>query len=205
MKGVFMDFKNNDKKFDYISLLPWVVSFIFLILLFYIYVKYPFLSVDEGYTRGLLNLNLADMVSVTASDVHPPLYYFINYLFAQLVNAIGLKMSVMHLLEFPALIPYLIILAISLTKIRKEYGLLTAGIFSLALISLSEFFTYYLTARMYTWAMLFMIIAFLFVKDILEKNDYKSWVLFSIFVTLAAYTHYFSILTTVVIYIMLLV
>ena len=205
MKGVFMDFKNNDKKFDYISLLPWIVSFIFLILLFYIYVKYPFLSVDEGYTRGLLNLNLADMVSVTANDVHPPLYYFINYLFAQLVNAIGLKMSVMHLLEFPALIPYLIILVISLTKIRKEYGLLTAGIFSLALISLSEFFTYYLTARMYTWAMLFMIIAFLFVKDILEKNDYKSWVLFSIFVTLAAYTHYFSILTTVVIYIMLLV
>ncbi|WP_406531572.1 hypothetical protein [Methanobrevibacter sp.] len=200
-----MDFKNDDKKFDYISLLPWVVSFIFLILLFYIYVKYPFLSVDEGYTRGILNLNLADMVTVTASDVHPPLYYFINYLFTQLINAIGLKMSVMHLLEFPSLIPYLIILIISLTKLRKEYGLLTAGIFSLALISLSEFFTYYLIARMYTWAMLFMIIAFLFVKDILEKNDYKSWVLFSIFVTLAAYTHYFSILTTVVIYIMLLV
>lgn len=200
-----MDFKNNNKNYDLITLLPLIVSFLFLILLFYVYVKYPFLSVDEGYTRGLLNLNLVDMISVTANDVHPPLYYLINMGFAKLVNLIGLNMDVMHLIEFPALIPYLILVVISLTKIRKDYGLLSAGVFCLALISLSEFFTYFLTARMYTWAMLFIVIAFLFVKDILEKNDYKSWILFSVFSILAAYTHYFSILTTVVIYIMLFV
>ncbi|WP_407424389.1 hypothetical protein [Methanobrevibacter sp.] len=200
-----MDFKNNSKDYGFVKILPLLISFIFLIILFYVYIKYPFLSIDEGYTRGLLNLNLADMVTVTASDVHPPLYYFICFLFKKLVSVIGLNMGIMHLLEFPSLIPYLIILVISLTKIRKDYGLLSAGIFSLALIAMSEFFTYYLTARMYTWALLFMVIAFLFVKDILDKNDYKSWILFAVFVTLAAYTHYFSILTTVVIYIMLFV
>lgn len=199
-----MDFK-NDKNNDLIKFLPLIISFLFLILLFYIYVKYPFLSVDEGYTRGLLDLNLADMVSVTANDVHPPLYYFINFLFAKLVNAIGLNMDVMHLIEFPALIPYLIIVVIALTKIRKDYGWLTAGIFTLALISLSEFFTYYLTARMYTWTLLFTVIAFLFVKDILEKNNYISWIMLSVFLILAAYCHYFSILTSIVIYMMLFV
>lgn len=199
-----MDFKNDNNN-NFIKILPLLVSFLFLILLFYIYIKYPFLSVDEGFTRGLLSFNLADMISGTANDVHPPLYYLINLAITKLVNLIGVNMDVMHSLKFPSIIPYLIILVISLTKIRKEYGLLTAGIFSLALISLSEFFIYYLTARMYTWALLFMIIAFLFVKDILEKNDYISWILFSIFVTLAAYTHYFSILTTVIIYIMLFV
>ena len=203
-KGVLMDFK-NDRNTDLINILPLLVSFIFLIILFYVYIKYPFLSVDEGYTRGLLNLNLADMVSVTANDVHPPLYYFINFLFAKLVNFLGLNMDVMHLVEFPALIPYLILLVFSLTKIRKDYGLLTAGIFSLALISMSEFFTYYLTARMYTWTLLFTVIAFFFVKDILEKNDYLSWIMLSIFSILAAYCHYFSILSSIIIYLMLFI
>lgn len=198
-----MDFKNDNN--NLINLLPLLISFLFLILLFYIYIKYPFLSVDEGYTRGLLNLNLSDMISVTSNDVHPPLYYFINFLFAKLVNILGLHMSVMHLLEFPALIPYLILLLISLTKIRKEYGLLSAGIFALALISMSGFFTNYLIARMYSWTLLFMVIAFFFVKDILDKNNYLSWVMFSIFSILAAYTHYFSILSSIIIYLMLFI
>ena len=198
-----MELTNNKNKL--ISILPFVISIIFFIILLYVCMKYRCLSIDEGYTRGILNLNVMDMISVTANDVHPPLYYLIAALFIKIANALSFNVDFIFLIKFPSIIPYLIILLISLTKIRKEYGLLAGGIFSLTLIAMSEFFTYYITARMYSWTMIFLVISFLYVKDVLEHNDLKSWILLSIFSVLGAYTHYFSMLTTIIIYLMLFV
>ena len=195
----------KDSKFDLVEILPFIISILFLGLLFVVYMKYPFLSVDEGFTRGFLNLSFADMIGLTALDVHPPLYYFFPMAFVKMCHAISLNFNITQLMKFPSMIPYFILFAFSLTKLRKEYGLLMGGVFSLALIALSDFFMQYLTARMYTWAMLFLIISFFYVKDILEKNDLKSWVLFTVFSVLGAYTHYFTGLSSIVIYFMLFV
>ena len=108
-------------------------------------------------------------------------------------------------MKFPSLIPYLIILVFSFTKIRKEYGILSGGLFSLTMIVMSEFFTHFITARMYSWTILFLIISFFYVKDVLEHNDLKSWLLLSIFSVLGVYTHYFSALSSVIIYLMLFI
>ena len=199
-----MDLSKNNK-FNLVEILPFIISILVLGLLFVVYMKYPFLSVDEGFTRGFMNLSFADMVGLTAIDVHPPLYYFIAMAFVKICHAIGLSFNITQMMKFPSIIPYFILFAFSLTKLKKEYGLLMGGTFSLALIVLSDFFLQYLTARMYTWAMLFLIISFFYVKDILEKNDLKSWILFTIFSVLGAYTHYFTGLSSVVIYMMLFV
>lgn len=199
-----MDLTKNEK-FDWVSILPYIFSILFLGLLFVVLMKYPFLNVDEGFTRGFMDFSFAEMIKLTAMDVHPPVYYLITMAFVKLCHALSLNFNLIQMMKIPSIIPYLILVIISLTKLRKDYGLLSAGVFCLAMIALSEFFTYYLIARMYTWAMLFIVIAFLFVKDILEKNNYISWILFSVFSILAAYTHYFSILTTVVVYIMLFI
>ncbi|WP_405304247.1 hypothetical protein [Methanobrevibacter sp.] len=199
-----MDLTNN-KKFNLVEILPFIFIVLFLGLLFVVLMKYPFLSVDEGFTRGFLNLSFADMVGLTALDVHPPLYYFFPMAFVKICHAVGLNLNITQLMKVPSIFPYLILLAFSLTKLRKEYGLVMAGIFSLALIALSDFFMQYLTARMYTWALLFLIISFFYVKDILEKNDLKSWILFTVFSVLGAYTHYFTGLSSIIIYMMLFV
>jgi hypothetical protein len=195
----------KSEKYDFVKILPYIISILFLVLLFVTYVKYPFLSVDEGFTRGFLSFSFGEMIKLTAMDVHPPLYYLITMAFVQFCQAIGLNFDLTHLMKFPSIIVYLIILVFSLTKLRKDYGLLMGGLFSLTLIVASDFFIQYLTARMYAWAMLFLIISFFYVKDILEKNDMKSWILFTIFSVLGAYTHYFTGVSSVIIYIMLFV
>ena len=197
-----MNFTENNR---IIKILPFIISILFLGLLIYVYIKYPFLSIDEGYTRGLLDLSFMDMVGITANDVHPPLYYLITMSFVKICNVLNLNIDIIHLMKFPSLIPYLIILVFSFTKIRKEYGILSGGLFSLTMIVMSEFFTHFITARMYSWTILFLIISFFYVKDVLEHNDLKSWLLLSIFSVLGVYTHYFSALSSVIIYLMLFI
>ena len=197
-----MNLTENNK---YVKILPFIISILFFAILIFVYIKYPFLSVDEGYTRGLMNLSFMDMISITANDVHPPLYYLIAMFFVKICNAINLNFNIVHLMKFPSLIPYLIILIFSLTKIRKEYGILSAGFFSLTMILMSEFFSHFITARMYTWTTLFLVLSFFYVKDILERDDFKSWIMLSIFSVLGAYTHYFSALSSVVIYFLLFI
>ena len=199
-----MDMTKNEK-FDWVAILPYIFSVLFLGLLFVVYMKYPFLSVDEGFTRGFMDFSIAEMIKLTAMDVHPPLYYIIAMAFVKLCHALSLNFNLIQMMKFPSIIPYLILFIFSLTKLRKEYGLLMGGLFSLTLIVASDFFIQYITARMYAWAMLFLVISFFYVKDILEKNDLKSWILFTIFSVLGAYTHYFTGVSSIVIYLMLFI
>ena len=99
----------------------------------------------------------------------------------------------------------ILILILSVTKIKKEYGYLTAGLFAFSMAVMSEFLAYYSVVRMYSWGMLFLILAFAFLKDVLDKNDTKSWALFTIFSVLTAYTHYFAAIPILCIYVALLV
>lgn len=58
---------------------------------------------------------------------------------------------------------------------------------------------------MYSWGLLFLFLGFLCFRDILNKSDVKSWVLFSLFAVLAAYTHYFVALSFGILYLLLFV
>ncbi len=195
-----MDFKAND---ELLGKLMYVFAFIFLGYTLFVAVRYPFLTVDGWFTKGLLSLPVAQQISITALDVHPPLYYLI---LNAVVKALGaLNVDLILSMKIASIIPYLIIFAICLTKVRKDYGTLAGGIAAFSLLTMSAYFNHYLTARMYSWAILFIFVAFLYVKPILEENDLKSWIIVSVFAVLGAYTHYFAAVTFVALYFLLFV
>ena len=103
------------------------------------------------------------------------------------------------------MIPYGVLLIISGLKIRKDYDYFTCGLFSFALISMSGFYIQYLTVRMYSWCLLFLVMEFLIFKDILENEDMKLWVLFTLFAIIGSYTHYFLLITTILLYMVLFI
>jgi hypothetical protein len=179
----------------------YVFAFIFLGYTLFVAVKYPFLSVDGWFTRGLLSLPIMQQISITALDVHPPLYYLILNAVVKALTAVNVDLILS--IKIASFIPYVIIFIVSLTKVRKDYGLLAGGLFAFTLLTMCDYFTHYLTARMYSWAMLFVVLGFLYVKPIIEDNDRKSWILLSIFAVLGAYTHYFAAVTFVSLYFLL--
>lgn len=190
-------------KRDIFGMIFFALSVIMLGYMFLTPLNHYILHVDEYFTISVLTLPLGDIVNITSWDVHPPLYYILGKIAVKIAEAIGIDS--MQGLRILSTIPYILILAISATKIRKDYGLLSAGLFTFSLAVMSEFFAHFLIARMYSWAILFIIIAFISFTEIIKNNDKKAWIILTVFSVLCAYTHYFAAISVVCLYIILLV
>lgn len=154
-------------------------------------------NAGEFFTLTLINFPISDLLNILGGDVNPPLYFL-------LLKALSKLTADFAILKVFSIIPYAIILFLSTFKLRKDYGWLTAGIFAFALAVMSEFLMTYSLLRPYSWAMLFILLAFVFFKDIITTADKKSFILFSIFAILASYTHYYGLIAAIVLYLILL-
>ncbi len=189
-------------KRDIFGMIFFALSVIMLGYMFLTPLNHYIMHIDEYFSMSLTTLPLWDIINVTSWDVHPPLYYILGKITVKIGGAIG--MEPIHSLRILSVIPYIIIMAISATKIRKDYGLLSAGLFTFALAVMSEFFAHFLIARMYAWAILFTLIAFISFTEIIKNNDKKAWIMLSVFSALCAYTHYFAAISAACIYLILL-
>ena len=161
------------------------------------------MHVDEYFTISVLSLPVQDIIHITSWDVHPPLYYLLGKIAVNIGTAIG--MDELHSLRILSIIPYILILVISATKIKKDYGLLSAGLFSFSMAVMTEFFAHFLIARMCSWAILFILITFIAFLEIIKTNDKKAWIILTVFSALSAYTHYFAAISEGCIYLILLI
>lgn len=153
---------------------------------------------DEAFTIGLIKNPIAKIVTGTASDVHPPLYYFI----VRLAYVIfGNRGWVFHLVS---LIPCFIILFLSLTVFWKQFG----KEFSAILITLSclseNAVVFNVEVRMYSWGSLFLLLSFYELYCILQIDNRRNYLLFALFSLAAAYTHYYCLIAVAFYYIVLL-
>lgn len=154
---------------------------------------------DEGYTIRLAGQSVREMISATAADVHPPLYYLI----VQLLYHIGGNHGYVYHLS--ALIPYGLILLFSVTKIRKEFGYVPAIILVTCSSLMKMALVYNVEARMYSWGALFVLLAFYYVYRILLQNKWRDWAWFSLFSLCAAYTHYYALISVAFFYLLFLI
>lgn len=109
---------------------------------------------DETFTTNLVQQSFSEIASITAADVHPPLYYFIVRIF---YLVFGKRGWVFHLVS---LIPCFITIVFAMTVIWKK----VAPEASLVLITLLCLFnnavTYNVEVPMYSRAALFILFSF---------------------------------------------
>ena len=194
----------NSKNKDIIGKVFFALSFIIFIYMLVTPINHLILHIDEYFTLTIVNFNVGELINTTAADVHPPLYYLILKFFMYVFGLFGISSHNLHAVRLVSIIPYAIIMLISYVKIRKDYGWLTAGLFMLSLGVMSEFFLYFIIARMYSWAILFLLIAFIYTKDIFETGKIKYWVIVTVASVLCAYTHYFAAISAVCLYLMIM-
>jgi uncharacterized membrane protein len=154
---------------------------------------------DEGWTIRLANMSISQMLSATASDVHPPLYYLIVMAFRHVFGNYG---PVYHL---ASIIPFGILICIAVTYIQKKFGYIATIIYMTFASFTTAALTYNVEARMYSWASLFVFLSWISAFNVMEKNRWKDWILFSIFCILAAYTHYYALLAVALFYLILII
>lgn len=186
------------EKRDLIGKIFFGAAILILLYMFISPLTHTFINVDEYWTYSLVNLPFMQGMIVAVHDVHPPLYYMILYL----LTPLGLQN--LYVLKVASIIPYILIMVVSATKIREDYGWLTAGLFVFCLGVMSDFFIEFLTIRMYPWGLFFLLMAFIYYNEVITNWDKKSWMLLTLFTLLSVYTQYFFAITCGLIYLLIL-
>lgn len=186
------------EKRDLLGILFFGVGILSLVSMFISPLMNIHVHVDEYWTYTLINLPFRNALTVIVNDVHPPLYYGIVYL----LKPFGLDN--LYLLKVVSIIPYILLMAVSATKIRKDYGLLTAGLFVMCIGLMGDFYVEFMTIRMYSWGLFFVVMAFIFYNEVRTNWDRNSWVLLTVFTLASAYTQYFFGITCALMYLLLL-
>ncbi len=173
---------------------------------------------DELFTMEFATRPVKELISLTARDVHPPFYYMIVRFFILLCNGLGITgdgavLSAESVAKLVSVLPFFILMIYGVTTIRKRFGILSAGLFSFAIITMPQMPEYTTEIRMYSWAMLFVTMALLHGLNLLDNimgRESKGWdildgLMLWLSTTAAAYTHYYAAFAIGIIYGILIV
>lgn len=105
-----------------------------------------------------------------------------------------------------SIIPLYLMLILGATKIRKNFGWLTAGIFALCIVCMPQLMNFYTQLRMYSWALFFVTASFVYIWEIINnESSYKNWGVLILLTICSVYTHYFSGIASFILYLFLFV
>lgn len=178
---------------------------------------------DELFTMGLGNQSLGGLVSITAADVHPPLYYMIVKLFLELGAVFSGSVDQIVIAKLVSILPFLLCMIYAVTKVRKHFGMLSAGLLCFLLLSMPKLADYTVEIRMYGYALFFIMAGMLHAYEIAgeladveavmgnrnriqwSKMSYVNWIAVTLYSLAACYTHYFACVAACMIYVYLLI
>ena len=195
-----MDYKSK-KLENNIGIFLFLIGLICLIITTYIGLTKIAVWSDEIYSIALASLPFNEFIYYSVNDVHPILYYLIYRVFVHIFSFI----DVATVGKIVSLIPFYFLFILSMTKIRKNFGMLAAGIFCLLIISMPQMMLYAVEVRMYSWALFFVTASYIYYYDIIQDSSIKSWIIFTLLTICSCYTHYFAVLASISIYIVLLI
>lgn len=143
---------------------------------------------DEAFSAYITQFSFFDIARYTATDVHPPLYYWVLKLWEMLFGSSIVALRSLSI----ALGAGAITVAFLFT--RRQFGRLAAGVSLLFMVLSPMLIRYSDEARMYTLAALIIMLAtYAFVKAH-ETNQRRHWIIYAVLVSLGMWTHYFTAL-----------
>lgn len=148
---------------------------------------------DEAFTLQLLHGNLKEIIEGTARDVHPPLYYILCKPFFVLTN------GDLWVQKFITIIPQVGTYVLLATVFRKKFGDVAAFMALLFFTCIPCTMEFSVQVRMYSLALFFVTLCGVFAYEAYMDNTKRSWVWLAVGALGAAYTHYFSFVSIIVI------
>lgn len=176
-----------------------ILLFVFITILAF----NPSIWADEVFSMDIIKRSYSEIIDFTASDVHPPLYYFILKFFVDIFSFSNI--SAIYIGKIVSIIPLALTVFYLGKKVRDNFGFLCSAIYGICIICMPKMIDYAVEIRMYSWGLFFVTASFLYAYDIITKKTISSWIFFTIYSLLAAYTHYFSLISVAIIYVYLFI
>lgn len=152
---------------------------------------------DEAFTLQVMReaRSVPAVWEYIKHDSHPPFYYLMVRVFTLIFGESILSVKVF------SIIPMLLTMGFGPVVLYKKMGFKIALMYEVLLGTLPCLMEYAIQPRMYTWAMLFVTLCGFFgYKAVLLEGRIKDFILFALFGTLSAYTHYFAFAAVLWIY-----
>ena len=153
---------------------------------------------DEMFSIMLIRMPISELIEKTAKDVHPPLYYLI---LKGVCHFVGESGPVLHAVS---LLPYLMVLVLSLTVVRKWFSRSTSVVLVTFASLLASAVKFNVEIRMYSWVVLFVLVSYLSLYAILYRNRAVDYAIFILASLAAAYTHYYALIAVAFFYLVLM-
>ncbi len=192
----------SDKYKDIAGIICFAVSLI-AILSVCRYISGDDIWYDETFSMGFIRGGFGDIISLTARDVHPPLYYMYLKAFTGIYTALLGQGALIQGAKAASILPWFGLFAMALTYIRKRYGLFVAGFFMLLITLMPQLDTYYTEIRMYSLALLLItaeILTAIKIGEMDGKPGIGTLIVFTLLGILTAYTQYYACIAIVGIY-----
>jgi mannosyltransferase len=143
---------------------------------------------DEAFSAYLTRFNFFQIARYTATDVHPPLYYWVLKIWVSIFGS-GTEVDFRSL----SMVFAMVAIVFSFLLVRRLFGRKAAWL-SLLFLALSPMLVRYgQEARMYTMVAAIVIAATYVLTLAVETNRRKYWLIYGILVSLGMWTHYFTI------------
>ncbi|MEO5948974.1 MAG: glycosyltransferase family 39 protein [Candidatus Saccharimonas sp.] len=143
---------------------------------------------DEAFTAYIVRFDYADIARYTATDVHPPLYYWMIKAWTSLWGTSELAFR-----SF-SMVCGVIAIVLGFVLLKKLFGK-RAAVLGAWFIALSPMFIRYgEEARMYTMVTAIVLAATYVLIRATETNARKYWIWYGILIALGMWTHYFAAL-----------
>ena len=188
MKKTFVtiyDFIKTRPSTDYIFVFIVLVLFAGLALW---NIAGPSIWFDEAFGAYMIHYNFLDIARYTATDVHPPLFYWLLKIWTAVFGhtELGLRSMSVFFGAIAALFGYLFV--------RRQFGRRAAIVGLFILVVSPLFIRYSQEARMYTLASAIVLSATYVLTRALESKGRKLWVVYGVLVSIGMWTHYFTAL-----------
>ena len=142
--------------------------------------------VDETFSLGLARHGIKDLVSLTAQDTLPPLYYVLLRL------AMILFPNSVFAAKIVSVVPVVLLLCAATAFFAKEYSYRSALLFNALLASTYSVLQYAVEIRMYSWSLLFCGLCAISSWYMIKTGSLKSFLAYVIFAECGAYCHHWT-------------
>lgn len=186
MKKMFTSLSTYIKKYPKIDIAILLVGLAIFATIALINAPRASIWFDEAFSTYIAQFSFWDIARYTASDVHPPLYYWALKIWSDVFGTTELAYRSLSILFGGAAISTAFVLA------RKFFGRKVAWLSLLFLIISPMVIRYSDEARMYTMAAFIVMLATYFMVKATETNKTKYWVWYGVMVSLGMWTHYFT-------------
>lgn len=155
---------------------------------------------DEVFSLAFVKKSYGEIIALTSRDVHPPLYYFYLKAVTSVICAFTGPDKLIIASKVASLLPWIFIFILSVTYIRRRFGLMTSGLFMMLITMMPQIPAYYVEIRMYSLALFLITSEILLTHNILSgdgKRKNVTWILFFMVGILTAYTQYYACIAVI--------